>query len=106
MAKYMIQANYLDDGVEGLMKEGGSSRRAVVEKLAGSLGGKVECMYYAFGDTDVFVILDLPDNVSAAAASLVTNASGAVATHTTVLLTPEEMDEAAKRTPAYRPPGA
>ncbi len=105
MAKYLAQCNYVGEGLKGLLKEGGSSRRAVVEKLVQSLGGKVEAFYYAFGDTDLYIIIDAPDNISAAAATLTVNASGAIAVKTTVLLTPEEIDEAVKKSPAYRPPG-
>lgn len=105
MPKYLVQANYVGEGLKGLVKEGGSSRRAAVEKLFGSLGGRLEAFYYAFGDTDLFVIGDVPDNVSAAALSLIVNAAGGATTKTTVLLTPEEIDAAAKKTPSYRPPG-
>lgn len=106
MAKYLIAANYVGDGINGLIKDGGTGRRDAVRKLAESLGGKLEAMYYAFGDSDVYVIVDLPDNASAMATSLITNASGIVTVRTTVLMTPEEMDDAADMTPAYRPPGA
>jgi uncharacterized protein with GYD domain len=105
MAKYLVQANYVGDGVAGLMKEGGSKRRAAVEKLFGAVGGKVEAFYYAFGGTDLFVIADLPDNASAAALSLAVNATGAVNLNITVLMTAKEMDAAAKKAPAYRAPG-
>ena len=105
MPKYLIQANYVGEGLKGLIKEGGSSRRAAVEKLFASVGGKVEAYYYAFGDTDLFVIGDVPDNISAAALSLIVNAAGAATSKVTVLLTPEEIDAAAKKTPSYRPPG-
>ncbi|UCH40439.1 MAG: GYD domain-containing protein [Gammaproteobacteria bacterium] len=105
MAKYLIQGNYLGEGIKGLLKEGGSSRRAAIEGLANSLGGSVEAVYYAFGDTDIFVIMDMPDHASVTAAALMASASGAVAVKTTVLMTPEEVDEAAKKTPSYRPPG-
>ena len=105
MPKYLVQANYVGEGIKGLLKEGGSSRRAAVEKLFGSLGGKVEAFYYAFGDTDLFVIADVPDNVTAAALSLTVNAAGAATAKVTVLLTPEEIDAAGKKTPSYRPPG-
>jgi uncharacterized protein with GYD domain len=105
MPKYLVQANYVGEGVNGLLKEGGSSRRAAVEKLFESLGGKVEAFYYAFGDTDVFVIADVPDNVTTAALSLTVNATGAVTAKVTVLLTAEEIDAAAKKAPSYRPPG-
>ena len=105
MAKYLIQANYVGEGIKGLLKEGGSSRRAAVEKLFGSVGGRVEAFYYAFGDTDLFVIADMPDNVTAAALSLTVNAAGAATAKVTVLLTAEEVDAAAKKTPSYRAPG-
>ena len=105
MAKYLIQGNYVGASAKGLLKEGGSSRRAAIKRLVSSIGGKVEAFYYAFGDTDVFVIADLPDNVTAAALSLTVNASGTVAVKVTVLLTAEEIDEATKKTVRYRPPG-
>lgn len=105
MPKYLIQANYVGAGLNGLLKEGGSSRRATVDKLLGSVGGRVEAFYYAFGDTDAFVIVDVPDHVTAAALSLTINATGTVTTKITVLLTAEEIDAAAKKAPAYRPPG-
>jgi uncharacterized protein with GYD domain len=105
MAKYLIQANYVGEGIKGLLKEGGSSRRDAVEKLLASVGGKVESFYYAFGDTDALVIVDVPDNVTAAAVALTVGASGAVTLKTTVLMTPEEVDQATKKSPAYRAPG-
>lgn len=102
----MIQANYVGEGVKGLLKEGGSSRRDAVDKLLSSVGGKVESFYYAFGDTDAYVIVDVPDNVTAAAVALTVAASGAVTAKTTVLMTPGEIDEATKKSPAYRAPGS
>ena len=105
MPKYLAQCNYVGEGVKGLLKEGGSSRRAVVEKLIESVGGTVEAFYYAFGETDLFVIADLPDNVTMTALALLVAASGAIDIKTTVLITPEEVDEAVKKTPSYRPPG-
>ena len=105
MPKYLVQANYVGEGIKGLLKDGGTGRRAAVEKLFGSVGGKIEAFYYAFGDTDLFIIADVPDNVSAAALSLTVNAAGAATAKVIVLLTPEEIDAAAKKTPNYRPPG-
>jgi len=105
MPKYLVQANYVGEGLKGLIKEGGSSRRAAVEKLFGSVGGKVEAFYYAFGETDLFVIADAPDNVTAAALSLIVNAAGTATAKVTVLLTAEEIDAATKKTATYRPPG-
>jgi uncharacterized protein with GYD domain len=106
MPKYMLRASYTSEGAKGLLKEGGTGRRAVVDNLVQGQGGTVEAFYYAFGDDDVIIIADLPDHASAAAISLTVSASGAVRTSTTVLMTPEEVDEAAKKSVDYRPPGA
>ncbi len=105
MAKYMVQATYTAEGAKGLLAEGGTKRRDAAVKAIKGAGGKVEAFYFAFGKSDAVVIVDLPDNVSAAAASLAINASGAVTTSTTVLLTPNEIDEAAKKSVPYRAPG-
>jgi uncharacterized protein with GYD domain len=105
MPKYLIQANYTLEGGRGVAKEGASGRRAAIEKLVGSMGGKLEAMYYAFGNTDVYCILDMPDNVSVAAASMAVNLGGGATARTTVLLTVEEVDAAVKRLPEYRAPG-
>jgi len=103
--KYLIQASYTAEGAKGILKGGGSARRAAAQQAIESVDGKMEAFYFAFGEDDAFVILDAPDNASLAAASLAINASGAVRTKTTVLLTPEEIDKAAKKTVRYRPPG-
>jgi uncharacterized protein with GYD domain len=105
MPKYLAQCKYVGEGVKGLLKEGGSSRRAAVEKLVESVGGTVEAFYYAFGETDLYVIADLPDNTTMTTLALLVAASGAIDIKTTVLITPEEVDEAVKKTPSYRPPG-
>ena len=105
MAKYLIQASYIGEGIKGLLKEGGSSRRTAVEKLAESVGGTIEAYYYAFGDTDLFVIADMPDHAAATAVSLTAGAAGTATVKVTVLLTAEEVDAAVKKSPSYRPPG-
>jgi uncharacterized protein with GYD domain len=106
MTRYLIQASYTAEGVRGLLKDGGSDRRAAVAKMIEGLGGVSECFYFAFGENDVYAIAQLPDNATAAAVSLAITATGAVTTNVVVLLTPEEIDEAAKKTVAYRAPGA
>jgi uncharacterized protein with GYD domain len=105
MPKYLVEASYLSEGIKGLLKEGGSRRRAAVDELFKSLGGTLEAFYFAFGDQDVFIIGDLPDNAAAAALAIKVNAAGAAKCKMTVLLTPEEVDEAVKKTSVYRPPG-
>ncbi len=105
MPKYLLQVNYTTEGAKGLIKEGGTARRAAAQKAAESLGGRVESMYFAFGDTDAYVISEMPDNVNVAALTLALAASGGATGRTTVLMTPEEMDQATKKSPTYRPPG-
>jgi uncharacterized protein with GYD domain len=105
VAKYLIQASYVGDGVQGLRKEGGSARRTAVEKACASVGGKLDVFYYAFGESDVIAIVDLKDNVTAAGTALLFAASGKVDIKTTVLLTPEDVDAAVKVGADYRPPG-
>lgn len=106
MPKYLFEASYTAEGAKGVIRDGGSKRRAAVEALAKGLGGRIEAFYFTYGDTDAFVIMDLPDSASATAASLTVAASGAGRVKTTVLVTPEEMDQAVKKTVHYRPPGA
>jgi len=105
MPKYLLQVSYTAEGAKGLLKEGGSKRRAAAATAIQSLGGSVESFYYAFGEHDVVVIADLPDVASVAAASITLAASGAVRSNTTVLLTPEEIDSAVKKSASYTPPG-
>ena len=105
MPKYLVQVNYVGEGIKGLLKEGGTSRRMAADNLIKSVGGTMEAFYYAFGETDVYVIAELPDNASMAALALTLGASGAVTNKTTVLMTPEEVDDAVKMSPSYRAPG-
>ena len=101
----MIQASYVGEGLKGLLKEGGTKRRETVTQVIEGMGGKLESFYYAFGDYDVVGVADMPDNVSSVAFSLMVNASGVINAKTTVLLTPEEIDQATKKIGDYRPPG-
>lgn len=105
MPKYLLQASYTADGSKGLLKDGGSKRRQAAKALVESVGGKLESFYFAFGSSDAFVVADLPDNASAAAVSVAVAASGAITGTTTVLISPEEMDQAVKKTASYTPPG-
>ncbi|HZM95417.1 MAG TPA: GYD domain-containing protein [Vicinamibacterales bacterium] len=105
MPKFLIKASYNPDGVRGLLKEGGSKRRAVVQKLIEGMGGKLEAFYYAYGPDDAVIIADLPDAASGVALSLTVNATGAVRLSTTPLISPEEIDAASKKTVKYKAPG-
>jgi uncharacterized protein with GYD domain len=106
MPKYLIHSSYTAEGAKGLLKDGGSARRKAASDAVASVNGKVEAFYFAFGDDDVFIIADLPDHAAASALALDVAATGEVQTHTTVLITPEEVDEAVKKRVNYRPPGA
>lgn len=106
MPKMLIKATYSSEGAKGLLKEGGTSRRAAVQKAVEGLGGKVEAFYYAYGDADAYIIIDLPDAASGIALSLTVNATSAVHVSTIPLITPEEIDQASKKKPKYRAPGA
>lgn len=105
MAKYLAKGNYVGKGIAGLVKEGGSSRAQAIEELVKSVGGSVDSIYYSFGATDIYVIVDLPDNAGAAALSLAINGSGAATEEMVVLMTPKEMDRVTNVSPSYRPPG-
>lgn len=106
MPKFLIQATYTPEGTKGLLREGASGRRAAVEQVVTGLGGKVEALYYAFGQDDIVLIIDLPDAVSMAAVSLTVKAGGGLQTRATPLLAVDEIDEATRRQVDFRAPGA
>lgn len=105
MSKYLFRGSYTAAGADGLLKEGGSARAAVVEGLVKSLGGTLESYYWAFGEDDFFIIADMPDAASVAAASLTVAASGSVQVTSTPLMSAAEVDEAVAKSPQFRPPG-
>ena len=106
MPKFLVKASYTAEGARGLLKEGGSKRRAAVQKVLEGLGGKLEAFYYAHGDDDAIIIVELPDTTTSLALSLTVNAAGAVRLSTTPLATPEDIDAASKKTVNYKAPGA
>jgi len=106
MPKYLFEASYTTEGAKGVQSAGGSSRRDAVARVAESAGGTLEGFYFAFGEADAYVIVDLPDNEAAAAVAIAVDTGGGATVKTTVLLTPEEIDTAARRSVDYRPPGA
>ena len=106
MKKYLIKASYNANGVKGLIQDGGTQRKLVVQKMLAGLGGKLESFYYAFGEHDVYAVSELPDDVTAAAVVMTINSTGLVSVTTTVLLSPEDIDAASKKSVSYRAPGA
>ena len=105
MPKYLICSTYTEEGLKGLLKDGGTKRMEATKQAVESLGGTLETYYLAFGDNDFYFISDIPENVNCIAGSLIANASGAVKIKTVVLITPEEVDQAVKKTMDWRPPG-
>ena len=105
MKKYLIKGAYNSDGTKGLIQEGGSGRKTAIEKMLAEMGGKLESFYYAFGENDVYLVAELPDDISAAAVGLRVNAAGLVRISMTVLLTPEDIDAASRKSVTYRAPG-
>jgi uncharacterized protein with GYD domain len=105
MAKYLFEANYVGEGIKGLMREGGTKRRDALVEALKSVGGSLECFYYAFGETDVLGVFEVPEASDAAALSLMINSTGSVNVRLKPLMTLEDLDDAAKKTPSYRAPG-
>ena len=106
MAKFLIEATYTVEGVRGIQNAGGSSRRDAVAKALESAGGSLESFHFGFGSADAYVIAEAPDNVTAAAVD--PDGERHRRGHrckTIVLLTPEEVDAAAKKSVSYTPPG-
>lgn len=106
MPRYLVMADYTSEGMKGVLSKGGTARRDAVEKMATDLGGRLESFYFAFGDHDAFVVVELPDNTAAAAVGMAVSASGMAAATTTVLLTPEEVDKASSASVDYVAPGS
>jgi len=105
MGKYLLEASYTTEGVQGLLKDGGTKRREAVQAALKKAGGKLEAFYFGFGGSDAYALIDGIDDTTAAAIALTVAASGAVHTKTTVLLTPEQVDKACKTSIKYRAPG-
>lgn len=105
MPRFLLIGRYAEGGARGLMAAGGSARKTAVEKAVSGLGGRVETFDFAFGDEDIYTIVDLPDTESAAAVALTVNGSGSVRVRTVALLSPDQVDRAAQLRPEYAPPG-
>lgn len=106
MARYLFRAKYTQAGVTGLLKEGGTSRREALRQTIEGMGGTLDDLFYAFGDWDLFLITELPDDEAATAVSLNISAAGALEVSVTVIVTPETVDAAVSKTVPYRAPGA
>ncbi|WP_233599652.1 GYD domain-containing protein [Micromonospora sp. M71_S20] len=106
MAKFMLTSTYTVEGINGLMKDGGTKRAEVIRALIDNSGGRMEALYFGFGQYDTYVVCDLPDHRTAIALATTIRAAGGLDTRVSPLLTPEDVDEALRMQVAYQPPGA
>ena len=106
MPMYLYKVTYTDQGLSGLMKQGAADRAAQIGSIVEKNGGSMAGFYFAFGDTDAYVINDLPDDATAAALSLAVASSGTARCETVKLLTPAEVDQARSLQTGYVAPGS
>jgi uncharacterized protein with GYD domain len=106
MAKYLVLASYSPEGIQGVLKSGGTARSDAVRAAIEGLGGTMESFHFGFGEHDAYVVVDVPSNTAAAALGLAVSSTGLASTRTVVLLTPAEIDEAARMKVGYAPPGS
>lgn len=104
MPKYLSKVTFTAEAVQFLRQGKASVRQAETRKIFESIGGKLDGYYYVFGQDDVLVIGEFPDNVTAAAVSLLVNSLGPVRVTTTALITVEEMDQAIEKSASLKPP--
>jgi uncharacterized protein with GYD domain len=106
MPKYLLEASYTSEGLQALIRDKATGRREAITRAVEATGGKVETLYFSFGEHDVVIVMEVNDNVSAAAIAIRVSASGLVRTKITPLLTIEEVDQSIQKTIEYRAPGA
>lgn len=104
--KYLVQAKYTASGIEGVLKLGGTTRRQAVEKMLSDLGGKLEAFYYTLNPDEAFLIVEIKDDITAAAMSMAIDSTAKADVTITPLLTPEEIDTASHVAVHYRAPGS
>ena len=101
MPRFLVIARYEAQGARAVMAAGGSARRSAFAQAVLDLGGQLESFDFALGDADVYAVVDLPDAAAAASLSLSISGGGVATVRTVVLLTPEEIDRAARLNPDY-----
>lgn len=106
MARFMFKVSYSKEGMQGVIKEGAANRKTFIEKMAAEMGGSISSFDFAFGDTDAYVISEMPDQINAAAVATAVAASGAASIETVVLLSADDVDRAIEKHAPYRAPGA
>jgi len=107
MPYYLLQAAYTGEAW-GTQIGDPQNRLEAIRPVVEGLGGRIESGFFAFGEYDIVLITEFPDNVSAAAFSVAASAGGAAkAIKTTPLMTIEEGMEVMRKAggSGYRPPG-
>ena len=102
MPKYLIQASYTAEGLKALKKESPLNRMWVVKDAVASVAGKLDSMYWALGEDEAILILDLPDAQTAAALSMHVGAAGLVRTKTTRLIALRDMEKSLAQVVDYQ----
>ena len=105
MARYLFKVSYSVAGIAGVMKEGAEHRVGFIAKICADAGGSLASFDFAFGDTDAYVICELPDDETAASIAMAVAASGTGGLETVKLLTPAQIDKARAIHTGYRAPG-
>ncbi|MEV1287788.1 GYD domain-containing protein [Micromonospora sp. NPDC049679] len=106
MARFLIKASYTQDGLKGLLKEGGTARRDAAAKVVGSLGGKLESFYFSLGEEDLYLVCELPDVKAVMALTIHVNADGGSIANSVELLSCEEIDAVVKQKIDFAGPGS
>jgi uncharacterized protein with GYD domain len=106
MPQCLIAASYTPEGLKGLQRDRASGRQRAINAAIEGHGGKVEALYYALCEDDVYLVVDLPDNTTAAAVGIAVSATGVARTKTTALMTIAEVDAALAKSTNSRPPGS
>ncbi len=106
MPYYMVQAAYTSEAWAAQIAKP-QDRLAAVSDMIESAGGKLHAGYYSFGEYDIVVIIEAPDNENMASTMIGVAAGGATSSvKTTVLLTNDEAQNAIKAAGSsdYSPP--
>lgn len=103
----MYLGKYTTEGLKGLAAEGGTKRLQATERLVTSIGGTIVEYFFAVGEYDFVLIVDVPDNATGLVAPILTGSSGTVRVLTVPLLSPSEMDEVCSKIQlgSFRPAG-
>ena len=109
MPNYLVQFSYASRSIKGLVEQPDVDHAEQASAMLASLGGKLLGYWYAFGEFDGVVLMEVPDSSTAAAVAIAIGGTGEVTRlETTVLITMDEAQAAVRRaaTATHLPPGA